>query len=63
MASDRTTLRGDRSPTRARKARTPKDPDTGRGGSSRADAVPVPDQLDQLRFIHDVARLATTART
>ena len=63
MAPDRTTLRGDRSPTRARKTRTPKAPDTVRGGPARGDAVAAPDQLDQLRFIHDVARLATTART
>ena len=43
-------------------------PDRRRGTSSGPSGGPTParresDQLDQLRFIHDVARLATTART
>jgi signal transduction histidine kinase len=43
-------------------------PDRRRGTASAPAGQPVParrdsDQLDQLRFIHDVARLATTART
>ena len=62
MAADRTTVRSDRPPAAA-DAGTPVEAATDRRGPERAEPLPASDQLDQLRFIHDVARLATTART
>ena len=63
MATDRTTVRRDRPPAKAAGPGTPVEAGTGHRSPDPADSLPVPDQLDQLRFIHDVARLATTART
>jgi signal transduction histidine kinase len=63
MAADRTTVRDARPPIPAGDTAAPGEPDTGGRGPDGMDSMPAPDQLDQLRFIHDVARLATTART
>ncbi len=63
MAADRTTVRSDRPPTPAGRSSTPPEADADRPARDHADQLPASDQLDQLRFIHDVARLATTART
>jgi len=62
MAADRTTVPGKRPPLAAADPGTPRGAETERGARERA-TLPASDQLDQLRFIHDVARLATTART
>ncbi len=56
MATRRTTVTDPRPPAQAGGAETPDNRRSERTG-------PASDQLDQLRFIHQVARLATTART
>src|SRR4051794_34253775 len=52
----------DRTRKRAAAARRPTPRKTARTGS-RSPAPPPPEQLDQLRFLHHIAKLATTART
>jgi signal transduction histidine kinase len=63
MAADRTTVPGKRPPAAAGDPGTPRRADPESSARERTNSIPASDQLDQLRFIHDVARLATTART
>ena len=63
MAPDRTTLHAAHPPKKAVGKSRPTAPRAGRSGSDDRAPVPASEQLDQLQFIHDVARLATTART